>query len=293
MAEEILRVSGLMKNYETFTLNDISFSVNKGSIVGVVGVNGSGKTTTIKILTGLTIRDAGDIYFNGEKISSQNEGVIRDRMGFVFVDDYFYQEISLKQMKKIYSKGYSKWDEEIFQNLIEIFKLPLKQKISKLSTGMKAKFSIALALSHHAELLILDEPTNGLDPIARSELIDMLKDLADSGVGVLFSSHITSDIEKIADRIILMDDGSLVFNDTVENVLLSHCLIRGKTDQLTKENEKLLLNVTKMDDVFEAVFDIKNKNDVMNAFTEAEFKSANLEQIMCGNVVKNTRRIFK
>ena len=214
-------------------------------------------------------------------------------MGFVFVDDYFYQEISLNQMKKIYSKGYSKWDEEIFQNLIEIFKLPLKQKISKLSTGMKAKFSIALALSHHAELLILDEPTNGLDPIARSELIDMLKDLADSGVGVLFSSHITSDIEKIADRIILMDDGRLVFNDTVENVLLSYCLIRGKTDQLTKENEKLLLNVTKMDDVFEAVFDIKNKNDVMNAFTEAEFKSANLEQIMCGNVVKNTRRIFK
>lgn len=228
--EKIFKVKSLKKEYENFVLNNISFDVDPGSIVGFIGSNGSGKSTTIKSILGLIHSEYDDIrYFNMP--FKQNEKEIKRRLGVVLDEGYFYETLTIEQMKSVISPAYNNWEEKLFLDLIKEFGLDLKQKIDTLSKGMKMKFSIALALSHHAEFIIMDEPTSGLDPLIRNELVILLKEIVDKEkCSILFSTHIVSDLDKIADKIILIDNGNIIFEKEKTALIDEYKDILGKDD---------------------------------------------------------------
>lgn len=251
--KDILEVNGLKKNFENFSLKDVSFSLKDGCITGFIGINGAGKTTTIKSILGLTIKDAGSIKLGGKEID-QNERELKNHIGVVLDDGYFYDDLTLTEMKNIIAPAYSNWDEAVFKNYITRFKLTLKQKISTLSKGMRMKYSIALALSHHADLLIMDEPTSGLDPLVRSELMDiLLQFMKEDGKSVFFSTHITSDLDKIADVLILIDNGRIVLNEEKDVILDTHGLVKGSKEMLNNDTRKLFLKLHETNYNFEGI----------------------------------------
>src|SRR5690554_3950074 len=171
--ENILEVKSLTKTFQDFTLKNISFSLPKGFITGFIGPNGSGKTTTIKLIMNLLKKDSGEInVFGLDHLKHEKE--IKNRIGFVYDESHYYEELTVEDMKRIIAPMYIKWDEEQFKSYIKEFDLPRNKRIKELSRGMKVKFSLAVALSHHADLLIMDEPTSGLDPVVRSEILDIL-----------------------------------------------------------------------------------------------------------------------
>lgn len=290
--ETVLEVKNLAKDYESFSLNDISFKVKKGSITGFLGINGSGKTTTIKSLAGLTLPTSGEIYFFGEKIDSKNESRIKSKIAFLLDGNYYYPELKLKVMKKIFSRAYPNWDENVFNKLMQAFELNPNQKISTLSKGMKARFSLALALSHGAELIIMDEPTEGLDPLMRESFVCILKDLAQKGITIFLSSHITSDLDKIADEVILIHDGNIMLQEEMKNLKASYFAVSGDISMLSGDNEKMFLRISKDENEFTGTYR-GNKDDILNQFPDAKIRSANLEEIMFGNIMKIGRRISK
>ena len=290
--ETVLEVKNLAKDYESFSLNDISFKVKKGSITGFLGINGSGKTTTIKSLAGLTLPTSGEIYFFGEKIDSKNEIRIKSKIAFLLDGNYYYPELKLKVMKKIFSRAYPNWDENVFNKLMQAFELNPNQKISTLSKGMKARFSLALALSHGAELIIMDEPTEGLDPLMRESFVCILKDLAQKGITMFLSSHITSDLDKIADEVILIHDGNIMLQEEMKNLKASYFAVSGDISMLSGDNEKMFLRISKDENEFTGTYR-GNKEDILNQFSDAKIRSANLEEIMFGNIMKSGRRIPK
>ncbi len=290
--ETVLEVKNLAKDYESFSLNDISFKVKKGSITGFLGINGSGKTTTIKSLAGLTLPTSGEIYFFGEKIDSKNESRIKSKIAFLLDGNYYYPELKLKVMKKIFSRAYPNWDENVFNKLMQAFELNPNQKISTLSKGMKARFSLALALSHGAELIIMDEPTEGLDPLMRESFVCILKDLAQKGITIFLSSHITSDLDKIADEVILIHDGNIMLQEEMKNLKASYFAVSGDISMLSGDNEKMFLRISKDENEFTGTYR-GNKDDILNQFPDAKIRSANLEEIMFGNIMKSGRRIPK
>lgn len=290
--ETVLEVKNLAKDYESFSLNDISFKVKKGSITGFLGINGSGKTTTIKSLAGLTLPTSGEIYFFGEKIDSKNESRIKSKIAFLLDGNYYYPELKLKVMKKIFSRAYPNWDENVFNKLMQAFELNPNQKISTLSKGMKARFSLALALSHGAELIIMDEPTEGLDPLMRESFVCILKDLAQKGITIFLSSHITSDLDKIADEVILIHDGNIMLQEEMKNLKASYFAVSGDISMLSGDNEKMFLRISKDENEFTGTYR-GNKDDILNQFPDAKIRSANLEEIMFGNIMKSGRRISK
>ena len=209
--KKILEVVKLRKEYKDFVLDNVSFSIEPKSIVGFIGTNGSGKSTTIKSILGLIHSKSEKIDYFGKDFFS-HEKSIKNRLGIVLDEGYFYETLTIDQMKSIVAPVYDNWEEKVFYGLIDRFGLNRKQKISTLSKGMKMKFSIALALAHHAELIIMDEPTSGLDPLVRSELMDLLKEVVETeGCSILFSTHIISDLEKVADKVIFIDKGKIIF----------------------------------------------------------------------------------
>ena len=253
----MLKVEGLSKKFKRFQLKDVSFHLEKGYIMGFIGPNGSGKTTTIKLIMNLLNRDSGNIEIFG-KDNIEFEKQVKDRIGFVYDESYFYQDLTIKQMKNIVAPFYTRWDEDTFQRYMDEFNLDEKQKIKKLSKGMKMKFSLSLALSHHAELIIMDEPTSGLDPVFRREMLDILYDIIqDADKSIFFSTHITTDLEKIADFITFIDDGEIVFSKEKDLLLETYGVVKGGNDDLTPELEKKLLGVRKTPVGFEALTDKK------------------------------------
>ena len=225
--ENILEVKGLNKSYQHFSLQDVSFSLPEGCITGFIGINGAGKTSTLKSILGLTPKISGDIRLFGLNMDT-NEKEIKERIGIVLDDGGFYDELSLSEMKNIVASAYKSWDNKVFQSYLERFTLNPKQKIGTLSKGMRMKYALALALSHKAELLIMDEPTSGLDPLIRSQLLDILKEFMEyGGRGVFFSTHITSDLDKIADMLIMIDNGKIVFQEEKDILLDSYRIVKG------------------------------------------------------------------
>jgi ABC-2 type transport system ATP-binding protein len=203
----VLEVTNLKKKFKDFTLKNINFTLEKGYIMGFIGPNGAGKSTTIKLIMNLLKKDDGEIKIFGlDNIKYEKE--VKNRIGFVFDENYYYEELTVMEMKSVIAPFYKNWNDSIFNKYIKEFSLPPKTKIKELSKGMKMKLSIAVALSHDAELLIMDEPTSGLDPIIRSELLDILTFLIqDENKSVFFSTHITSDLDKIADYITFINNG--------------------------------------------------------------------------------------
>ncbi|WP_234122925.1 ABC transporter ATP-binding protein [Clostridium hydrogenum] len=280
--KDILEVNGLKKNFENFSLKDVSFSLKDGCITGFIGINGAGKTTTIKSILGLTIKDAGSIKLGGKEID-QNERELKNHIGVVLDDGYFYDDLTLTEMKNIVAPAYSNWDEAVFKNYITRFKLTPKQKISTLSKGMRMKYSIALALSHHADLLIMDEPTSGLDPLVRSELMDILLEfMKEDGKSVFFSTHITSDLDKIADVLILIDNGRIVLNEEKDVILDTHGVVKGSKEMLNNDTRKLFLKLHETNYNFEG---ITNKREaVRDQMKNVIIERPTIEDIMLAYV---------
>ncbi|MCP5048461.1 MAG: ABC transporter ATP-binding protein, partial [bacterium] len=232
----ILEVKSLRKEYKGFTLSDISFQLPYGYIMGLIGANGSGKTTTIKLIMNLLRRTGGEVRVFGKELL-ENEVEIKSRIGFVYDIPHFYDYLNPDQMKNIIAPFYKGWDDERFYKYIDVFNLPLKKKLRKLSRGMTMKYALAIALSHGAELIIMDEPTSGLDPVFRRELLDVLSQLIqDERKAILFSTHVTSDIEKIADYITFIHNGELVFSNTRDQVFENYGIVKGGEELLKDEN---------------------------------------------------------
>ncbi|MBO6300966.1 MAG: ABC transporter ATP-binding protein [Ruminiclostridium sp.] len=224
--ENAIEINGLTKKYDGFTLDGVSFSVPKGSIMGFIGQNGAGKTTTIRALLNIIKNDGGEIKLLGLD-HSKNEYEIKERLAVVFDELPFHDSFTGTALSKMFSGLYGAWDEERFFGLCERFGLPVKKKLSKFSKGMKMKMQIATALSHNAELLIMDEATTGLDPVVRSEILDMFREyLMDGDRSILMSSHITSDLEKIADCVTFIDRGKILLTGYKDDVLDSHAMIK-------------------------------------------------------------------
>lgn len=206
----ILSVNELCKTYPAFRLEDVTFSVEAGTIMGFIGRNGAGKTTTLKSLLGLVHPDAGSVECFGMDFTG-HEQEVKQRIGYVVSTDGYYKKKKIRTITDVTRTFYPNWDEEAYRHYLEVFHLDEEKSPSQLSEGMKVKYSISLALSHRAELLILDEPTSGLDPVSRAELLDVFTQLRDKGVAILFSTHITSDLESCADAITYIKNGRLLY----------------------------------------------------------------------------------
>lgn len=280
--EHILEVSGLNKTYGRFALRDVSFYLPEGCITGFVGVNGAGKTTTLRSILGLTNKVSGNISFFGMDIAG-NEQKVKDRIGIVLDAGCFYDELTLQEMKSVIAPAYKNWCEQDFKHYLERFSLNPRQKISTLSKGMRMKYALALALSHKAELLIMDEPTSGLDPFVRSQLLDLLKDFMEKGgKGVFFSTHITSDLEKIADMLIMIDDGRIVFQEEKDELLDGYRMIKGSTQKLNAETRKYFLNIEEHAFGFTGI--TKQAGEVMEQMRDVLAERPTIEDIMLAHV---------
>lgn len=287
--DNILEVSGLNKRYGDFALKDISFYLPDGCITGFVGINGAGKTTTLRSILGLTNKVSGNIKFFGMNING-NESKIKDRIGIVLDEGGFYDELTLSEMKNVIAPAYRNWCEQDFIDYMEQFSLNPKQKINTLSKGMRMKYALALALSHKAELLIMDEPTSGLDPLVRSQLLNILKDyMGKGGKGVFFSTHITSDLEKIADMLIMIDGGEIVFQEEKDQLLDSYRIIKGSTEKLNTDTRQYFLNIEESAFGFTGI--TKQGSDVMEHMQDVLTERPTIEDIMLANVERRKKDV--
>ncbi len=221
-----VEIRGVTKKYDGFTLNNISFNVPKGSIMGFIGQNGAGKTTTIRSILNIISIDSGEIKIFGMD-HVKDEAAIKERIAVVFDELPFHDTFTAQNMAKIFKGIYKNWSDEIYQNYLDRLQLPQKKKIGNFSKGMKMKLQIACALSHNAELLVMDEATTGLDPVVRSEILDIfLEYLQDDGHSILMSSHITSDLEKIADNVTFINRGEILISGYKDKILEDHGLLK-------------------------------------------------------------------
>lgn len=230
----VLTVENLCKSYPAFELKHISFQLRRGKITGFIGRNGAGKTTTLKSLFDFVHPDSGLIrFFDMEFAEHQLE--IKQRVGFVSGGIDFYPNKRLRAITAATRAFYSRWDNAKYREYLKLFQLEESKTPSQLSAGMKVKYSLALALSHHAELLVLDEPTSGLDPVSRDELLEIFMNLAEEGVTVLFSTHITSDLERCADDLIYIKNGSILAQDELQQFVSGYRIYTLQKEQLTPE----------------------------------------------------------
>ena len=212
----ILSINDISKKYPGFKLENISFDVAKGTIMGLIGRNGAGKSTTLKAILNMVHADRGRVsYFDLDL--KENERAIKQRIGFAGGEIDFYKKKKIKDILNITKRFYDDWDEELCIKYMKMFSLDENKTPSELSSGMKVKLNLVMALSHGAELLILDEPTSGLDPVSRDELLEILKHLKKQGVTILFSTHITSDLEKCADDITYIRDGKMIYTGSISD----------------------------------------------------------------------------
>lgn len=237
----VLNIDRLVKKYEKFSLKEVSFKIPRGYIMGFIGRNGAGKTTVIKCIMDLIPFEAGSIEVFGLD-SRRCSHEIRKRVGYVSEDQYFYENMTAGWNLDFFGSFYPNRDRDLALSLMKKFDIDPSKKVSELSKGMKVKLALALALAHRPELLILDEPTSGLDPVIRNELLELLLEVVqDENCSIFFSSHITSDIEKIADFVTFIEDGRIVISDEKDAILdkwrlfkvENSCSIAGLSERLT------------------------------------------------------------
>ncbi|HEX9901765.1 MAG TPA: ABC transporter ATP-binding protein [Acidobacteriota bacterium] len=236
---ESLVISGLRKAYPGFLLNDVSFRLPRGYIMGLIGPNGAGKTTVIKLILNLVRREAGHITVLGRD-NLRDETWVRSRVGFVHETPAFHGYLTVRQTASLVSRFYPTWDDGGFRKLAGEFGLPLHKRVSRLSHGTVMKLSLTLARSHRAEFLLFDEPTSGLDPVFRRELLERLSALIQDGqTSILFSTHITSDLERLADYLTFLRGGEVVFSSSREEIQDNWLMVKGGKELLEKKYEPL------------------------------------------------------
>lgn len=227
-----IEIKNLTKHYGGFTLDNVSFGVPCGSVVGLIGENGAGKSTIIKSLLGVINTDGGEILFDSVPLGRLGKNQ-RQLTGVVLDDVSLPSAVNLRELNTVMKNMFSRWDEQTFFALTERFRLPRDKKTGEFSKGMKMKTAIAAALSHGAETLILDEPTSGLDPVARDEILDILYDfMQNSGHAVLISSHITSDLEKLCDYVVFIHGGKVAVSGEKDALLEEYAVYGGNISDL-------------------------------------------------------------
>lgn len=270
----VLEVKDLSKKYPAFELKDVSFSLEKGKITGFIGRNGAGKSTTLKSLFHYVHPDKGEISFFGMNIDD-SELAIKQNVGFVSSGVNYYPKKKIKQITAITKMFFDKWDDEAYRKYLNMFALDENKTPEQLSAGMKVKYALALSLSHNADLLILDEPTSGLDPVSRDDLLDVFMNLCDEGKTILFSTHITSDLDKCADNIIYIKNGKILAEETLTTFVNSYKVIEYEKGDLSADQEKLLIGSKRAKNGYTAL--IKAANET--AF-QSKSENADLESIM-------------
>jgi len=254
----ILEVRDLNKSYDTFSLKDVSFEIPQGYIMGFIGPNGAGKTTTIKSILNMIHYQSGEVKLLGMD-SKDKAALINEQIGVVVDSPLYVEDWTMSDVELAVSPFYRHWDSEKYAELLKRFGIEKKKKVKELSRGMKVKIQIAVALSHEAKLLILDEPTSGLDPVARDELCDILADFViDENKSVLFSTHITADLEKIADYITFILNGRIVFSGSKENLLEKYVLVKGGQREINSEQRKLIIGLREYGTGFEGIAEAKS-----------------------------------
>lgn len=276
--ENILEVKNLCKKYKDFELKNVNMELPKGMIMGLIGENGAGKSTTIKAILNVISKDSGEInVFGLDNIQSEKE--IKEDIGVVLDDSFLSEYLNPKDINSIMKNMYKNWDEKLYFKYIEDFKLP-RTKISKeYSSGMKMKLKIAVALSHHPKLLILDEPTSGLDPVARNEILDIFQDfIQDEERAILVSSHITSDLEHIADYITFINGGEIVLTKTRDELLENYGIVKCSEEDFNKFDKKDFVKFKK--NRYEYDILVENKLEFAKKYDAQVIDRPTIEDIM-------------
>ncbi len=278
MIDHYLDLRNVSKSFSAFKLRDLSFSLPKGYIMGFVGPNGAGKTTTIQLILNMLEKDAGQILvFGSDNIKSEN--AVKQDIGVVFDSVFYVDSWTVKDTEKAISIFYDNWNHDVFSEMVRRFDLPPRKRVGELSRGMQMKLMLACAFSHNAKLLILDEPTSGLDPVTRSEFLEILQEyIKDGERSVLFSTHITTDLERVADYITLINQGELIYTGSMEDLSGGYRLIKGRTQDLTVELEKNIIGLRKTDMGFEGLIGTKEAAQYKNYILDR----ATIDDIMIG-----------
>ena len=255
----LVEINNLKKKYKDFELNIEKLEIYKGMIVGFVGENGSGKTTTIKLMMGLKRRYNGEIKIMGRTPDDLGESV-KSQIGYVGDTSIFYYDMTVKNQVKSLSAFYKTFDTKMFYELAEKFKLPINKKLKSLSQGNKQLFYMIFNLSYKPSLLILDEATTGLDPAKRSDILDIILEWVEKyGMTVFFSSHITTDIEHIADRVVFIKDGSILLDKNKDDIMTDYLKIKGYNKFLTDQTKDIFITVKKGEYSFEGLTEESEK----------------------------------
>lgn len=271
-----LTISGLTKTYPDFTLDNVSFAVPSGSIVGLIGENGAGKSTTINAALGLIQKEAGQVSILGkEKIDNDT----KERIGVVFDGSNYPEILSPKKINRIMKNIYRSWNEQIYFRLLKQFSLPIDKQVKQFSKGMKMKLAISAAFSHQSNLLILDEATSGLDPVMRDDILDMLLEFVqEEERSILVSSHITSDLEKIADYIVFIHKGKVVFSKPKDALMEQYGIIKCGTAQFEALDKADITAYRKMDYEWQVL--ITNREKMERKYPKAMIVPATIDEIM-------------
>lgn len=280
MDNQILEVEGLCKKYRGFQLQNVSFGLEAGYILGLIGRNGAGKTTLMKLIQNVVVPNAGTVRINGYDYK-KNEVEAKNEIGFI-MEHPFFDQISLEKNAALFGRYYKKYDKSIVEDYLQRFGLDPKQDYGKLSKGMQTKFQLSFALAHQAKLLIMDEPTGGLDPIFRREFLSILQEVAEEhGVAIIISTHITSDLDKIADYIALIDDGELIFYMTKEELMDEYWMVKGSRELLKNIPNSAFISIRKRNQGFEALTNKKQQCESYCQETDQVlFERATIEDIM-------------
>lgn len=276
--ENAIEISNVTKKYSGFTLDNISFDVPKGSIMGFIGQNGAGKTTTIRSLLNITDIDSGEIRLLGLD-HGKDEFEIKKRIAVVFDELPFHDIFTAADMARIFEGLYPEWDNSVYSDYLEQFKLPLKKKIGQYSKGMKMKLQIACALSHNAELLVMDEATTGLDPVVRDEILHIfMKYLQNGERSILMSSHITTDLEKIADSVTFINKGKILVSGYKDIVLETHGILKCAKNEIADIDADDIVSVREND--FSSEVMLCDCENARKKYSGAVIDSASLDDIM-------------
>lgn len=271
-----LEVKDLSKSFDSFQLHNISFTLPKGYIMGLIGPNGSGKTTTIKLILNMIKRNNGAIKIMGlDNILHEQE--VKSEIGVVFDNNYFSDEWSVSQVEKVISVFYPNWNTQKFADMLRKFHITTTKKVKELSKGMQMKLMLACAFSYDAKLLILDEPTSGLDPVSRDELLKILSEYIEDGEhSVLFSTHITGDLERVADYITYISYGELFFSGSKDEFVDMFRIVKGGTDELTDNLKRKAIGLRIFTTGFEALIKSENAGE----FSTLSSEPASIDEIV-------------
>ena len=276
--KNVIELKNVSKDYEDFKLDNISFEVAEGCVCGFIGQNGAGKTTTIQLILDTITRDSGEINLFGKSVDGDSAS-LREDIGIVFDEMGFHEFLTAKQINTIMKNVYKNWDEALYFDYLKRFSLPSKKACGSFSRGMRMKLQIATALSHGAKLLIMDEPTSGLDPIVRNEMLQIFREyVVKEDHTILLSSHITGDLEKLADQVVFIDGGRIVIKGNKDEILEKHGIIKCKKEELAGIDKELIVSYELSSMGAEIL--VNDVNTARKLYPNMVIEQAGLEDIM-------------